>query len=186
MKISNRNFLIIVITYQTCVLGKLKDWNHEQYLAYRTNPQIRAFLDTISYAEGTFHEYGYHTRYPGLYFSSFEDHPRITSCAPYKGKALCATAAGRYMILAKTWDKIAPSIKASHFSPLNQDKAALELIRQSHALSDILQGKFTAAIYKLNKIWATFPGAPFGQPTKTLDDLRKVYYQRLYHYLFPS
>ncbi|MFA6066027.1 MAG: glycoside hydrolase family 104 protein [Candidatus Babeliaceae bacterium] len=179
-----KNIAYIYIIIQVCALhAQPEQWTHQDYLKYRSNPQVKAFLDTIAYAEGTLNEHGYNARYPGLSFASFKDHPRIVSCAPYKGKDLCATAAGRYMILARTWDRIAPIIKATHFSPLNQDKAALELIREAHALQDIIRGNFNRAVQKLNKIWATFPGAPYGQPTKALSDLKKIYYNRLKQYL---
>ena len=103
--------IILCISLITCNITFCVDQpqlSHQDYLKYRSNPQIKAFLDTISYAEGTLHENGYNARYPGLYFNSFQDHPRIRSCAPFKGGELCATAAGRYMILARTLGQNCP------------------------------------------------------------------------------
>lgn len=149
---------------------------------YLKKPQVKAFLDVISYAEGTLQADGYHMRYPNTFFTSFRDHPRTKLCGPFKDRELCSTAAGRYMILAKTWDKIAPQIGAYDFSPRNQDKAAFALIVERGALPHILHHRIKKAILALNKVWATFPGAPYDNPTKTMNELIKVYHERLaYH-----
>ena len=149
---------------------------------YRYNPHVRAFLDVISYAEGTNHAQGYRMQYPGVMFADFDDHPRTINCALFKGKLLCATAAGRYMFLRRTWDRLAPKIKAYDFSPLNQDRAAIALICENKAIDDIMAGKFEVAVKKLNKVWATLPGAPYGQATKTMPELKAIFRQRLMYY----
>lgn len=176
-------FFLVLLYSPLLALKPLQLSDHKDYLAIRKHPYMRAFLDTIAYAEGNLNPYGYWSRYPGTSFTSFKDHPRIRQCAPYNGQPLCSTAAGRYMFVVKTWDNLVPVIQATNFSPLNQDKGAIQLIYQAGALGDVVQGRFYRAIYKLNKIWATLPGAPFGQPTKTESELRKIYDQRLRFYL---
>src|SRR5437016_1631760 len=115
--------------------------------AYK-NPRVRAFLDMIAYAEGTQHDLGYRTQFTGVFFHNFNDHPRKKLCGYLKGKEICSTAAGRYQFLQKTWDAVAPRIEARNFSPIYQDYAAIELMRQNDALQDILEGKIGKAIKK--------------------------------------
>lgn len=146
------------------------------------NPRVRAFLDMIAFSEGTDHDLGYRTQYTGAIFKNFNDHPRQKLCGILKGKEVCSTAAGRYQFLARTWDDVAPRIQADNFSPLNQDYAALELIRQWGALTDIIAGKIGLAIKKLNRVWASFTGSPYGQPTRPLSELKAVYLARLAGY----
>lgn len=148
----------------------------------RNNPRVKAFLDTIAYAEGTFHKNGYKTMYGDIIFDSLHDHPRQIVCSWYKGKLLCSSAAGRYQILQRTWDRVAPTIDAQTFSPLNQDRVAIELIADCEALEDVAAGKFDKAITKVNKVWASLPGAGYGQRTVSLNELRQIFNQQVYYY----
>lgn len=132
-----------------------------------------AFFATIAHAEGTRDRYnltfGFRT------FSSYADHPRMVICSG----GLCSSAAGRYQILDKTWDGIRRGL--SDFSPRNQDEAARRLIR-NRGVRDITArmdyGTFTANIYKLNREWASLPGSPYGQPTKSMSELWNLYSSR--------
>lgn len=150
------------------------------------DPRVQAFLDTIAYSEGTFNSNGYRTQYTYRLFMSFLDHPREVICAKYKGVDLCSTAAGRYQFLKRTWDEIATQIGAKDFGPINQDLGALLLIVQKEALELVLKIKtkkdFTDAIYKVNKTWASLPGAPYGQPVRPMDKLAKVFKKQLQHH----
>lgn len=157
--------------------------NHATLPNYLTNPSIRAFLDTIAYAEGTLNREGYNTQYTYKYFTDFSDHPRQINCKMYKGSWLCSTAAGRYQFLEKTWDKIAPRVKAKDFRPVNQDLAAIGLLWEKDAVPLIISGRFAPAIYKVNNIWASLPGAPYGQPTRSLVELELIYKKQLNYYL---
>jgi muramidase (phage lysozyme) len=49
-----------------------------------------------------------------------------------------------------------------------QDQAAIKLIKQAGAYNNVLRGEWTLAIAKTNRIWASLPGSPYGQPTFTL------------------
>jgi muramidase (phage lysozyme) len=149
---------------------------------HRKDPRIKAFLDTIAYAEGTFAPEGYRTQYTYTLFDSFKDHPRQVNCAWYKGELLCSSAAGRYQFLQSTWDRLVRKIGVRDFSPENQDKAAIQLLSEQKAVGDIKAGRIKAAIEKVCTIWASLPGATYGQPTRSLKDLEKVYKERLrYH-----
>lgn len=144
--------------------------------------RIKAFLDTIAYAEGTLNALGYQTQYTYRYFNNLSDHPRQIICKTYKGELLCSTAAGKYQFLQKTWDRIAPKMHAKDFSPTNQDRAAVYLLIENCAIDFIERGKIIQAIKQVNGIWASLPGAPYGQPTRTMKELVDVYKQQLHWY----
>ena len=146
------------------------------------NPRVRAFLDTIAYAEGTLHDNGYNVLLGGRLFKSFVDHPRHIITINSQDRPLVSTAAGRYQILSRTWDYFAPLLKLKNFSPENQDKIAIALIRQSGALKDVLEGNLQKAIRKVSNIWASLPGALYKQPTIDMKLLKKIYLKRFkYH-----
>lgn len=130
---------------------------------------VAAFLDVIAYSEGTNDRYDYIFSY--VQFYNYNDHPRRIIC----GGGYCSDAAGRYQFLSATWDMIARSLGLPDFSPLNQDKGALELIRRANAYQDVENASgynsFVSAVSKLNPVWASFPGNPYGQPVHQLDDL---------------
>jgi hypothetical protein len=54
------------------------------------------------------------------------------------------------------------------FSPPMQDLAAVYLINRRKALEDVEAGRIEQAIEKCNREWASLPGSPYGQPTRTL------------------
>jgi muramidase (phage lysozyme) len=141
---------------------------------------VRAFLDTLAYAEGTRERYDYIFTF--VSFDSYGDHPRVKKCA---GK-LCSTAAGRYQFLSKTWDGLAPDLGLNDFTPPNQEKAALEIIRRQGAYNRVLRSSaydnFTSALAKLNTTWASLPGSPYGQPTHSTAALWKYYKAALARY----
>lgn len=133
---------------------------------------VRAFLLTIRYAEGTAGPDGYRTRFGGALFDSFADHPRIyTPFTNGRGETLKSSAAGAYQFLVKTWDSLARRLQLVDFGPESQDRAAVELIRQAGALADVQAGRFAQAVDKVRKIWASLPGAGYAQPEKKLPDL---------------
>jgi lysozyme len=132
-----------------------------------TNPNVRAFLDMIAFSEGA----DYSTLFGGGTFDSFADHPRQI----VRANGYASSAAGRYQILQKTWDDVRGKIGAADFSPDAQDAAAVYLIKRRGALPDVIAGRFTQAIQKVRKEWASLPGAGYGQPERALSRLRDVY-----------
>lgn len=133
----------------------------------------RAFLDMIAWAEGTAGDDGYRTLFGGGTFGSFADHPRIY--VPFRSTS--SSAAGRYQILARTWDGVRTKLGLPDFSPPSQDAAALELIRERGALNDVDAGRVAGAIAKVRKVWASLPGAGYNQPERGLVALLGVYQQ---------
>lgn len=133
----------------------------------------RAFLDMIAWAEGTSGENGYRMLFGGGLFDSYADHPRIY--VPFGNTS--SSAAGRYQILARTWDGVRGKLGLTDFSPTSQDAAALELIRERGALNDVRAGRVQDAIAKVAKVWASLPGAGYNQPERKLSALLGVYAQ---------
>lgn len=146
-------------------------------LSYPSEINLLAFLRIIRYAEGTASSDGYNIQFTGVRFSSFADHPRRVICSYYRGKELCSSAAGAYQFLETTWDDVASSIGAGDFRPEWQDRAAVELIRRSGALNDVLSGRIEDAIAKVAPVWASFPrwygdySGEYGQSVIPMDEL---------------
>ena len=134
---------------------------------------VRAFLDTLAYAEGTTVHYNYIFTFAT--FKSYADHPRQKKCM---GR-LCSDAAGRYQFLSDTWDPLASALGLKDFTPPSQDKAVIELIRRdgtySYVSGSAVYKNFTKAVYRLNNIWASLPGSPYGQPTHSMASLWSYY-----------
>jgi lysozyme len=132
---------------------------------------VAAFLSLIAYSEGTAGPDGYRTLFGGGKFDSYADHPRIY--VPFGTSS--SSAAGRYQILARTWDTLARRLGLSDFSPDNQDAAAIELIRERGALNDVRAGRIAAAVDKVRKVWASLPGAGYSQPERSINQLLTAY-----------
>lgn len=139
---------------------------------------LRAFLLLVRWCEGTSDENGYRALYghrkdkPKL-FSNFDDHPRIFFDTPW-GKT---SAAGAFQMLAATFDDAAAALGLTDFSPESQDQAAVWLVKRRGALHAVEQGDLDNAVHLCNKEWASLPGSPYGQPTRTMAECRKVFEQ---------
>lgn len=142
-------------------------------------PNQKAFLDMIAFSEigaGLLaaSDNGYNvlvgsTASHPLLFDSYADHPRIHN------QKLNSTAAGRYQLMAKWFDAYKASLGLSDFSPASQDAIALQQIKECHALPDIEAGFFNIAVAHCAHIWASLPGAGYGQHENTMDGLRAAY-----------
>lgn len=138
------------------------------------NPNITAFLTVIRRAEGTYSDNGYKYLFGSRYnkeklFESFVDHPKLYfSFKDKTGKTLKTSAAGAYQFIWPTWNTLKKRLKLPDFSPVSQDLAAIELIREAKALKDVEVGKFEVAINKVRKIWASLPGSGNNQPEITM------------------
>jgi muramidase (phage lysozyme) len=125
----------------------------------------------IQYAEGTIGSNAYRMLYGGGLFNDYSVHPGIA----ISKWGITSTAAGAYQFLFSTWLEIQTALQLRDFSPTSQDKAAIELIRKKDALTEVLNGKIKSAINKCRKIWASFPGAGYGQGEKTIESLLQFY-----------
>lgn len=142
-----------------------------------TNGTVRAFLDTIRYGEGTADAGGYSRIVGGGSFADFSDHPRRAVYLPKYG--IYSTAAGAYQIIVPTWDRIKAKLGLTDFTPASQDRAALELIREKGAIEDVRAGNFETAVAKVRKVWASMPGAGYGQAEIAMAKYKAIYAQNL-------
>lgn len=134
------------------------------------SPNLQAFLDMIAVSEGTAGkgDNGYNVIVGGNLFESYDDHPRkLVWLRP----GLASTAAGRYQLLSRYYDAYKKQLNLPNFSPLSQDLIAVQQIKERNALQDIEKGYISVAIDKVKNIWASLPGAGYGQHENKLDKL---------------
>ena len=141
------------------------------------NPNIRAFLDMIAWSEGTTKvkgsDNGYNVLVGGKLFTGYADHPRVVVDLPRLG--IKSSAAGRYQLLARYFDVYKKQLGLKDFSPAAQDAIAIQQIRERKALPDIEAGRFADAVAKCRNIWASLPGAGYGQHEHKIADLEAAY-----------
>lgn len=143
------------------------------------SPNVRAFLDMLAWSEigpGLLEhsDDGYDvlvgsTQRAPLLFDSYATHPNVYS------RRYNSTAAGRYQILARYWPHYRDLLKLPDFGPVSQDLYAIQQLREQKALPLIESGHITAAIAKVSNIWASLPGAGYGQHEHELSNLLDVY-----------
>lgn len=135
----------------------------------------KAFLDMIAISEGTANigDRGYNCIVGGGVFGSYADHPR--KLITLNNRGLKSTAAGRYQLLARYFDHYKALLKLPDFGPDSQDAIALQQIKECRALDDVDAGRLESAIRKCRNIWASFPGAGYGQHEQKLADLGNAY-----------
>ncbi|WP_285445494.1 glycoside hydrolase family 104 protein [Xanthomonas sp. fls2-241-TYG-148] len=140
---------------------------------------VVAFLDMLAWSEGTDNgrqptkDRGYDVLVGGGLFQGYADHPRVL--VPLPKLRISSTAAGRYQLLRRYYDAYSKSLRLPDFSPLSQDKIALQQIRERGALPLIQAGKVREAIARVSNIWASLPGAGYGQHEHKLDNLLAAY-----------
>lgn len=172
-----RIYWYVIVSIQCITFNQLTAGDY--LLTHLREPTVRAFLDTIAYAEGTSGENGHRMMFGHCLFNGYKWHPNTVICAPSNGKQLCSSAAGKYQFSQKMWAKLAKLIDAKDFSPLNQERAAVYLLLDAGAMPYIKRPRFMMALRKVRKIWASIPGGPYNQPTKKGRALRKVFRERL-------
>jgi len=138
---------------------------------------LAAFLNMLAVSEGTagHGDDGYNLIVGGELFHSYADHPRTMVKLPRLG--INSSAAGRYQVLKRTFDAYKVRLRLTDFSPVSQDQIAVRLIREQGALPDIEAGRIPAAIAKCANIWASLPGAGYGQHEHKLENLLAAYRQ---------
>lgn len=141
-----------------------------------------AFLDMIAFSEIgaallAVSDNGYNvvvgsTPKNPILFAPYSDHPRRLVRL---NSHLSSTAAGRYQLLARYFDAYKKQLGLHDFSPASQDLIAIQQIKEQGALTDIDAGRFSNAVAKVSNIWASLPGARYGQHTNALPDLQAAY-----------
>ena len=138
------------------------------------NQRGKAFLDMLAWSEGTDNgrqktrNHGYDVIVGGELFTDYSDHPRkLVTLNP----KLKSTGAGRYQLLPVGGMKF-PQLGLKDFSPKSQDAVALQQIKESvGALPMIDRGDIRQAIDRCSNIWASLPGAGYGQFEHKADSL---------------
>ena len=149
----------------------------EKLRAALADTNVRAFLHVIRAGEGTADEDGYRRQFGGELFTDFSRHPNRAITKTLGDKQLTSTAAGAYQFLGRTWSECQAALNLPDFSPASQDLAAVFLIARRKGLEHIIAGRLEQAIAACANEWASLPGSPYGQPTKTLAQCHAVYKQ---------
>ncbi|MNE12811.1 Phage lysozyme [compost metagenome] len=115
-------------------------------------------------------------------FDDYADHPfangrksKVIRPATVSKKALTSNAAGRYQQMLKDWPHYRDLLKLKDFGHISQDKVAIQHIKECRALPDIEAGRIQEAIAKCANIWASLPGAGYGQREHKLTNLLEQY-----------
>lgn len=148
-------------------------------IAAEIHPNLAAFLDMIAWAEGTDNgrqrtmDRGYDVVVGGDNFVGYADHPRIMVSLP--ALKIKSSAAGRYQLLSRYFDAYKRSLNLPDFSPASQDKIAIQQIRERRAIPAIERGDFETAVKAVKNIWASMPGAGYGQHEQHILKLAAAY-----------
>jgi RHS repeat-associated protein len=151
--------------------------------------RTRAMLDAIAWSEGTASDpdQGYGRVYRGTVISApnnpdlvgqtdvtltdFSAHPDIL----VRGGGYTSTAAGRYQFKYSTWQ----GLGLPDFSPGNQDIGAVMLLMGRRATGPLLAGNLSRATSRAAREWASLPGSPYGQRTRSSAAFNKKYRKAL-------
>lgn len=114
---------------------------------------VAAFLDTIGDSESANYNSLVGKGSNNRVITDLSKHPNIVGMRTKDGPS---TAAGKYQITNSTWRSLGHGPNDS-FSPEEQDKAAIELIKRRGAWNDVLNGNWDAAAKKLGKEWQSLP-----------------------------
>jgi len=145
-----------------------------------------AFLKALRVGEGTAVDDGYLILVGGGRANSFDTHPALAGWPGWRMPLAMAqkagfpngavsTAAGAYQTKRATWTRVADKLGITDFSPASQDEVAWYLIGEKGAQTDVLAGRIPEAVYKVRKVWASLPGAGYGQREVSLPDFLRYY-----------
>ena len=138
------------------------------------NNQRKAFLDMLAWSEGTDNgrqktrNHGYDVIVGGELFTDYSDHPSQTCHAKPK------TQINRRRTLPASFPLVGCLPQAAwpeRLSPKSQDAVALQQIKERGALPMIDRGDIRQAIDRCSNIWASLPGAGYGQFEHKADSL---------------
>lgn len=140
------------------------------------NRNIKAFARLVWKAEGTYNSNEavmYRTLYGGGTFSDFSRHPNT----PVTKWGKTSTAAGAYQFLYSTWLGMQAKLSLSDFSPISQDKAFVEKLRERGIFDLIAAGRITEALERRGTYseWSSLPGGRHQR--KTLAEATNIFQQ---------
>ena len=136
------------------------------------NNQRKAFLDMLAWSEGTDNgrqktrNHGYDVIVGGELFTDYSDHPRkLVTLKP-------KTQINRRRTPPASSHRCLPQAAyPKDFSPKSQDAVALQQIKERGALPMIDRVDIRQAIDRCSNIWASLPGAGYGQFEHKADSL---------------
>lgn len=136
---------------------------------------VCAFLDMIAYSEIgeallAASDDGYDVLEGGNLFVGYDTHPN-----PPLDSRHTSSAAGRYQLMHRYFAPYAQQLGLTDFSPVSQDKIAIQQIKECRAIPLIEAGNVDEAIARCAHIWASLPGAGYGQHENKLALLRQAY-----------
>ena len=145
--------------------------------SYLDNKNVQAFLGLIRDTEGTAKGADPYRVYGGSPKNQIKDLSKPDfkrwGFTQTDGKKNTSSASGAYQFLERTWNGLAKQHGLTDFSPRSQDLGAIALLKQSGALDAILKGDFDTAVKKANRTWASLPGSPYAQHTRSNDYVAK-------------
>ena len=152
------------------------------------NANRKAFLDMLAVSEGTSTSKvtkcnGYDVIVIGTdglheLITDFSTHPfanGLRQSKVFNAAGQTSSASGRYQFMKKDWNHYRDMLQLPDFGPEAQDKWALQLIKECRALPAIDAGLFDEAVYLCRKIWASLPGAGYGQHENSIAKLKAAY-----------
>lgn len=148
------------------------------------NQNRRAFLDMLAVSEGTStspitQNDGYDVIVTGVtgpeIFTDYSQHPFVNRKPKQVRGSLYSTASGRYQHMRVHWEHYRDQLGLPDFGPESQDLWAIQLIRERSALPLIDGGRFDEAVRRCSNLWASLPGAGYGQHENDMAKLRAAY-----------
>lgn len=140
---------------------------------YLEDKNVQAFLALIRDTEGTAKGADPYRVYGGSAKNQIKDLSKPDfkrwGFTQTDGKKNTSSASGAYQFLERTWNGLAKEYGLTDFSPRSQDLGAIALLKQSGALDAIVKGDFDTAVKKANRTWASLPGSPYAQHTRSND-----------------
>ena len=137
------------------------------------NNQRKAFLDMLAWSEGTDNgrqktrNHGYDVIVGGELFTDYSDHPRKLVTLNPKLVSRRRTLPASFPLVGCPTQQLG----LKDFSPKSQDAVALQQIKERGALPMIDRGDIRQAIDRCENIWASLPGAGYGQFEHKADSL---------------
>jgi muramidase (phage lysozyme) len=152
-------------------------------LAAAGGQNVLAFLDMLAWSElGSDYlkrsDDGYNVIVTGIdgkleLFNDYSTHPFAggRKSKVINSKGLTSNASGRAQFMLKHWPHYRDLLKLPDFGPVSQDRWTIQLIKERRALEDVKSGRVVDAIGKCRNIWASLPGAGYGQREHDIEDL---------------
>lgn len=144
---------------------------------------VLAFLDMLAWSElGADYlrrsDDGYNVIVTGIdrqleLFACYAAHPFAggRKSKQINSRGLTSNASGRYQQMLKDWPHYRDLLNLPDFGPMSQDRLAIQHIKESRALPDVIAGRFVQAVARCRNIWASLPGAGYNQREHHIDDL---------------